>query len=154
MTAKVITDREIQLAASAHAGDADLAEMLHQLIDFRKYARAAVAEHDFSSCYNRGISELIMYVNRSGCEWWLCDQVASTSRLRDNGCHEYVRLCCAHADEGEVKGFWSEWHSDNVRLKQEDLEMRAWRTKWEAERAAELAAAAATTAATKELGDE
>lgn len=133
---KVITDREIQLARERayEAGDDQLGKMLQQLLDFRTHGRVAVSEHDFRISYNRGVSEMTVIVNRSGCEWWACTAPARTPRMRRAHQGESCRLCRTHADEGETRGLWDEAHPNNKNWKQRDAEERTG----EARRAAEL----------------
>lgn len=123
---KVITDREVQLSCErAHeAGDAQLAAMLQQLLDFREHGRVAVSEHDFRIYCNRGLSWMTSIVNQSGCEWWACIAPACTARMRRERQGESCRLCRAHADEGEARDLWEDGHPNNTRWKQEDADER------------------------------
>ncbi len=57
--------------------------------------------------------------------------MARTTRLQR--CRPPWRLCRAHADEGEVRGYWLDGHSDNARWKQEDASARAQETRCTAE---------------------
>ena len=127
MSAKIIPDREVQLARERAyaAGDDRLGNMLQQLLDFRTHGRVAVSEQDFRVYYNRGISWMTAIVNQSGCEWWACTEPAQTARMRREYPDESCRLCRAHADEGAVEGLWHEDHPNNVRWKQEDAALRA-----------------------------
>lgn len=136
MSAKVITDRDVQLARERAyaADDARLGDMLQQLLDFREHGRIAVSEHDFRVYYNRGISWMTSIVNQSGCQWWACSEPSKTARMRREHHGESCRLCRAHADEGEAKGFWHDDHPNNARWKQEDVEERAWEARHAAER--------------------
>lgn len=141
---KIITDREIQLARehARDAGNASLVEMLQQLVEYRRVARKVLTEHDYRMSYNKEMSHLDTLVGRSGCQWWQCDQQATTRRMRAEAHSrgDAATLCCTHADEGEVKGLWDMDHPQSVEWKRSDMSMREWRRKRDEEIAQEGAA--------------
>ncbi len=141
MTAAVITDREVQLARerARKSGDVTLVEMLQQLLDYRRHARKVIAAHDYRTHYNREMPELNTLVDRSGCEWWQCDQRAETRRMRaeSHSRGEAAHLCCAHADEGEAKGLWDGAHPMTVAWRKDDYANRDWKRRRDTERAQE-----------------
>lgn len=141
MSKSIITDREIQLARdNAHLDKKpQVAEMLQQLLDFRRHAREVLTHHDYRTHYNRAMPYLDTLVGQSGCNWFQCDQEATTRRMRaeSHSRGESSNLCCAHADEGEQKGLWLNDHPMNVEWRKRDYEMRAWAQKRAEERAQE-----------------
>ncbi len=127
-----VTDRKIQ-DAREHArdiGNQSLADMLQQLLDYRATARKVIGAHDYRQPGHNGeMPYLDSLVGRSGCQWYTCDQLATTRRIRaeSHSRGETAHLCCAHADAGEAKGIWLMDHEMTIEWHKRDHEMRAWR---------------------------
>lgn len=137
----VLTDREIQLARerARGAGDKATADMLQQLLDYRRTARDVLGAHDYRANYNKAMPYLDTLVGQSGCQWFQCTAAATTRRVRaeSHSRGEAAHLCCTHADEGEQKSLWLNDHPMNVEWCKRDHEARKWAQQRAEERAQE-----------------